>query len=444
MQEALPSFGLNVIGYASANLGLGTTLRQYADCFIARGEKIRVLDLDAGSGRSGFDQSLATWMVPSAQDLPYAVNFSVISALDLPCFGLSPASGLKVNDRLNVALVWWELTTLPQHLIDAAKLFDVIVAGSDFLYSVLSNNIPGVPVLRAPHPLSIPENIQPNRVRFKLPEQDFVIFTGFEPHSSIERKNPFAAIDAFKLAFPNRPDCHLAIKLNNPGMDSNVWQVYLDRLHALVESDSRIHLIQEYLPYCDLLSLYASCDAFISLHRSEGLGLLPLEAMRLGKPVVATAWSGNMSYMNYCNACLVEFSFVPVEENAHAYSYKSLGIYSRWAQPNIKHAAAWLRKLAEEPLFRLKVGARAAADTARYHEQASKMDFVDELKAIWENRELTPQQDRESIMRQARESSRIFELEKHLREMNGVERLVHRSKIEFDRHLLWRFRSTKS
>lgn len=444
MKQASPSFGLNIIGYASANLGLGNTLRQYADCLVARGEKIRVLDIDAGNGRSGFDQSLAAWTVPSAMDLPYSVNLTIFSALNLTDFALAPPEGLNVKDRLNAAFVWWELTTLPQHLIDAAKVFDVLIAGSDFLYSVLSNNIPGIPILRAQHPLTIPGNIQPNRVRFKLPEQDFVIFTGFEPHSSIERKNPFAAIDAFKLAFPSRPDCHLAIKLNNPGGGSNIWQADLDRLHALVESDSRIHLIQERLPYHDLLSLYASCDAFISLHRSEGLGLLPLEAMRLGKPVVATAWSGNMSYMNYCNACLVEFSFVPVEENAYAYSHKSLGINSCWAEPSIKHAAAWLRKLAEEPHFRLKIGSRAAADAARYHEQASKLDFVDELKAIWENRALLPQQDREAIMRQARESRRVFEYEKHLRTLNGFERLVLKSKTELDRHLLWRFRSAKT
>lgn len=444
MQQASPPFGLNVIGHASANLGLGNTLRQFADCFIARGENVRVLDIDAGLDRSGFDQSLATWTVPSALDLPYAVNLSVFGALDLPRFALSPPEGLNVNDRLNAAFVWWELTTLPQHLIDAAMVFDVLIAGSDFLYSVLSDNIPGIPVLRAPHPLSIPENIRPNRKRFNLPEQGFLVFTGFEPHSSIERKNPFAAIEAFKLAFPDNPDCHLAIKVNNPGGGTNIWQADLDRLRAHVESDSRIHLIQERLPYHDLLSLYSSCDVFVSLHRSEGLGLVPLEAMRLGKPVVATAWSGNMSYMNYRNACLVEFDFVPVGKSAQAYSYEALGIETRWAEPSITHAAAWLRKLAEDPQFRSQLGSWAAADAGQYHEQASKSDFVDELKAIWENQAFLPKRDREALIRQARESNRDFEYEKRLRKMGGFERFTHEAKKELDRHLLWRFRSAKT
>lgn len=443
MQQASPPFGLNVIGYASANLGLGNTLRQYVNCFIAQGEKVRVLDIDDGSGRSGFDQSLGAWTVPSALDLPYAVNLSIFGAVELPRFALFPPEGLNVNDRLNAAFVWWELTALPQHLIDAAKVFDVLIAGSDFLYSVLSDNIPGIPVLRAPHPLSIPENIRPNRERFKLPEQGFVVFTGFEPHSSIERKNPFAAIEAFKLAFPGNPDCHLAIKVNNPGGGTNIWQAYLDRLRAHVESDSRIHLILESLPYHDLLSLYSSCDVFISLHRSEGLGLVPLEAMRLGKPVVATAWSGNMSYMNYRNACLVAFGFVPVGASSQVYSHESLGIESRWAEPDVGQAAAWLRKLAEDPQFRFQLGSRAAADASRYHEQARKSDFVGELKAIWESRAFLPQRDREALIRHARESKRNFEYEKRMRKMGKFEGFAHKAIKELDRHLLWRFRSAK-
>ena len=444
MPQESPPFGLNVIGYASANLGLGNTRRQFVDCFLARGEKVSVLDINLGADRSGFDKSLEQWFVSSANDLPYPVNISIFGAIDLPRFALSPPDGLHVNDRLNVAFVWWELTSLPQHLIDAAKVFDVLIAGSDFLHSVLSNNIAGIPVLLAPHPVSIPEGIQPNRKRFELPEKDFVVFAGFDLLSGIDRKNPYAAIKAFKLAFPDCSDCHLAIKVNHSGGGNKTIEENLKRLRAYVESDSRIHIIQESLTYNDLLCLYASCDAFISLHRSEGLGLIPLEAMRLGKPVVATAWSGNMSYMNYNNACLVEFDFVPIEASTLHYGSNSLGIDCKWAEPNILQAAAWLRKLAEDSKFRLQIGLRAAADANQYHEQASKTDFVDELKAIWKSREFLPQRDQEPLINQARESKRLYEYEKYVRKTSKFERVVHKIKKELDRHLLWRFRKTEA
>jgi glycosyltransferase involved in cell wall biosynthesis len=275
MPQESPPFGLNVIGYASANLGLGNVLRQHVTCFLSREEKVSVLDINAGCGdRDGFDKSLEELFVSSANDLPYAINLSIFGALDLPRFALSPPEGLHVNYRLNVAFVWWELTSLPEYLIDAAKVFDVLIAGSDFLHSVLSNNITGIPVLRADQPIPIPEDIKANRKRFKLPEHDFIVFMGFDPHSNIDRKNPFAAIEAFKMAFPDRPDCHLAIKVNYSGGGSDVLQANLALLGVHVDSDSRIHLIQESLSYNDLLCLYASCDAFISLHRSEGLGLV--------------------------------------------------------------------------------------------------------------------------------------------------------------------------
>jgi glycosyltransferase involved in cell wall biosynthesis len=440
MPQKSPSFGLNVIGYASANLGLGNTLRQFVDCFLKRGEKVNVLDISAGGGRSGFDKSLEHCFVASASDLPFPVNISIFGAIDLTYFALSPLEGLDVNNRLNVAFVWWELTSLPQYLIEAAKVFDVLIAGSDFLYSALSNNITGIPILRAPHPVSIPEGIQSNRKRFKLTENDFIVFMGFDPYSNIDRKNPYAAIDAFKLAFPDRLDCHLAIKVNYSGGGSKTLDDNLNHFIAFVESDSRIHLIQESLSYFDLLSLYVSCDAFISLHRSEGLGLIPLEAMRLGKPVVATAWSGNMSYMNYNNACLVDFDFVSIEPNSQYYGSEALGIECKWAEPNILQAAAWLKKLAEDSDFRLQLGLRAAADANQHHERACKTDFVDELKAIWESREFLPQRDRESLINQALVSKRRFDYEKYLSKMSPFELFVHKSKNTLERHFFWRFR----
>ena len=443
MPQESPPFGLNVIGYASVNAGLGNALRQFVDCFLTRGEKVNILDIPAGGGRSGSDKSLEKLFVSSAGDLLYAINLSIFGALDLSRFALSPPEGLDVNDRLNVFFVWWELTSLPQHLIDAAKTFDVLIAGSDFVYSLLSNNISGIPILRAPNPVSIPESILPDRKRFNLPEHGFIVFMGFDPFSSIDRKNPFAAIEAFKRAFPDDPDCHLAIKVNYSGKGSKALEENLNRLYAYIELDARIHLIQESLSYFDLLCLYASCDVFISLHRSEGLGLVPLEAMRLGKPVVATAWSGNMSYMNYCNACLVEFDFVPVEASVIHYGSDTLGIDCKWAEPNVLQAAAWLKKLAEDSQFRLQLGLRAAVDANRYHEQASKVDFVDELKAIWESREFLPHRDRASLINQAHASKKRFEHEQYLKKTNLFDQFIDKIKKELDRHLLWRFRKTE-
>lgn len=441
MTQELPPFGLNIIGYASANVGLGNSARQYITCLIERGINIRILDLDAGIERSKFDNRLHHLTVEHAEELPYAVNLYIISALDLSDYALSPPKGLQTNDRLNVAFPWWELTDIPQHWSDASKVFDALITGSDFVRNAFTTHVSGIPVLVAPHPVHIPTGVIPNRTRFQLPEDSLLVYTGFEPGSDPARKNPFSSVEAFKRAFLNREDCHLVIKVNNandPHITGKRLEL-LERMYASVSSDPRIHLIHESLPYEELLSLYASCDVFINLHRSEGLGLVPLEAMRLGKPVVATAWSGNMSYMNYHNSCPVSFEFTGTGDS-HFYSKENLGINGFWAEPDVNQAAAWLRKLAEDSQFRLQLGLRAAADANQYHEQATKIAFVDELKAIWESREFLPQRNKESLINQARESKRRFEYERYLRKMRPFEQFVHKTKEELDRHLLWRFR----
>ena len=68
-----------------------------------------------------------------------------------------------------------------------------------------------------------------------------------------------------------------------------------------------------------MAGLMAAADIVISLHRSEGFGLVPAQAMALGKPVIATAWSGNLDFMNKNNSALVSYSLVPVHDPEGAF-----------------------------------------------------------------------------------------------------------------------------
>ena len=59
-------------------------------------------------------------------------------------------------------------------------------------------------------------------------------------------------------------------------------------------------------------ALIAACDSYVSLHRSKGFGLTAAEAMALGKPVIATGYSGNLDYMTPKNSYLVDFELTPI------------------------------------------------------------------------------------------------------------------------------------
>jgi len=143
--------------------------------------------------------------------------------------------------------------------------------------------------------------------------------------------------------------------------------------------------MEDPLTYQEVVSLYGSCDVFVSLHRSEGFGLALVEAMALGKPVIATAWSGNMTFMNAFNSCLVTYRLVPVKATHVVYSKRLLGTGALWADPNLEDAAAWMVRLVNEPSLRSTIGARAATSIVSYQKEAEQGAFLDELAAISEH-----------------------------------------------------------
>lgn len=403
--RAVQPIGINLIGHASASLGLGVALRQLAHALDAAGIELRVLDIPAHGGRDGFDRSLHSRTVQTAAALDQNVNLVVLGAPELPAFVASPPAGLRREGRLQAALVWWELPDFPAAIIDALRTFDVLVAASPFIRDTLLRQVPGVPILHAPQPLALPAHITGDRARLQLPEDAFIAFMGFEPASGMARKNPFGAIEAFRRAFPNDPQRLLLVKLNASAHAAGEEPAELTRLRSIAKADPRIRILRGRLSESDLLTLYASCDVGLSLHRSEGFGLFPLEFMRLGRPVVATAWSGNLAYMNHTNACLVRADILPVDPATPGYGSKDLGIASHWAEPDIDHAAAWLRALAEDPARRARIGLRARVDALTYDAQARRLAFIDELASLlaeWPHR---PPLDQGALLRRAIQSA---------------------------------------
>src|SRR5205814_4759773 len=95
----------------------------------------------------------------------------------------------------------------------------------------------------------------------------------------------------------------------------------------------------------------ALSDCFISLHRSEGFGLGPAEAMSLSKPVILTKWSGNTDYMTSDNSIGIDYELVPVAKEYGPYRPDQL-----WAEPDLDRAALWMKRLAEDQELARKIG----------------------------------------------------------------------------------------
>jgi glycosyltransferase involved in cell wall biosynthesis len=277
-----------------------------------------------------------------------------------------------VRERRVIGFWVWELPVTPADWRVGARFVHEAWAPSRFAADALAPLVPAR--LRVvPHPLSA-EPLKPSslgRADFGLPEAAIVVLVSFNLASSFERKNPLGAIAAFRAAFGERTDRLLLLKVGNP----HHFSADFARLSAAVAGATNIRLETRTLPRADTMALTAAADIVLSLHRSEGFGLVPAEAMLLGKPVIATGWSGNMDFMDNGSAALVRCQLVPVRDPRGVYAMTG----AVWAEPEIAHAADRLRWLANDAVARRSLG---KAGQAAVHAHVGTAPLADALRSL--------------------------------------------------------------
>jgi glycosyltransferase involved in cell wall biosynthesis len=360
--------GFNLIGFASANLGHGVALRNTAAVLEAGGHPFCVMDIDPGDNRTGHDLSLADRFVPAGRPLPYPINLfhlnpPAIEALfrDLP--GL-----VQTKDHLNACVTFWELPKLPPGWSRVLDGLDLILAPSRFIQEALVTDVRSVPILHYPQYIRLPVSV-PARKRWGLSEDKTVFLFSFDVSSGVSRKNPLAVMEAFREAFPPGK-AELVLKINNRGL-SPAASMVVDKLKIMAGMLPGTRIIEDSLAYEELLSLYASIDVLVSLHRGEGLGLSLMECMALGKPVIATGWSGNMDFMDEGNSCLVPFKLIPLDPGSH-YHAMSQGVHQVWAEPSLDKAVEWMRRLEASHGLRREIGEKARISIGAFLEESLK------------------------------------------------------------------------
>jgi glycosyltransferase involved in cell wall biosynthesis len=207
-----------------------------------------------------------------------------------------------------------------------------------------------------PHPLPPAAPQRRPRADFGMPDGAFLVALLFDMGSGFTRKNPLAAIAAFRQAFGDDRRHHLAIKV----AAADAAPAAAAQLRAAVAGAANISLHDRVMSRAELQGWLANADAVLSLHRAEGFGLVAAEAMQLGLPVVATNWSGNLDFMTAENSALVDYTLVPAVDPQGTYDFPG----QRWAEPAVGDAAGWLRRLADDRELGRRLGAAAAATVA--------------------------------------------------------------------------------
>lgn len=343
--------GVNIFGHLSGAFGLGESARLYAKAFANAGIPVSVTSLDLCLPHEQQKFELPGCDTPIA---PYL--FDVVAVNPDYLRQAIPLMRHAGCGRYRIASWFWELEVIPDEWHWALDVVDEIMVASAFVEDAF-RRISDKPILKVPLPIHEVVDSGLTRRDFGLVDDAFLFLTTFDFHSSVHRKNPHAVISAFQRAFADSGE-NVALLIKS----SNGFR-YPEALNKLVDAaslDPRILIRDEVLPGPHLKSLQRCADVYVSLHRAEGFGLGLAESMAIGKPVIATAWSGNMEFMSFENSCLVDYRLVPVP----AGQYPSAS-GARWAEPDIEHAASHMKRLATDAVYARCVGERAAEDIKR-------------------------------------------------------------------------------
>ncbi|HEY7336668.1 MAG TPA: glycosyltransferase [Bryobacteraceae bacterium] len=323
------AFGINFVGYVRSEMGVGESVRCAIRAARAAEFAFSVKSVDrAGGPYRLMDGSVAD---NAASGLPYLFNIFHVNADQTPSVMLAVQHEIAL-DRFNVGYWAWELEEFPARWAPSFGYFREVWTPSSFCADAIARASP-VPVLRVPHAVHVNEIAALDRSDFGIPEDRFAFLHCFDLMSGFERKNPLGAIAAFRAAFQGDASCHLVLKVNHA-------ELHTEQMEQIRQASAGlpVTILERTIGRADLNALMNCCDCLISLHRSEGFGLTMAEAMFLGKPVIATAYSGNLDFTREDNSFLVRFKMTTVAPGCQPYD-KGL----RWADPDTDHAAEQMR-----------------------------------------------------------------------------------------------------
>jgi glycosyltransferase involved in cell wall biosynthesis len=353
-----PSPGLRsgalLVGYPKAELGMGEHVRLSAQSFIESRIPFGIYNFDHSVVARQQDDRYSALITDKPE---YKANVFHINADQMEVARDVLGTGF-FNGRYNIGYWAWELSRFPDIWLPAIDLVDEIWAPSRFIQHSISEKA-SCPVVWMPLAVKAAPLNRELSVDFGVADDDFVFMFYFDFASFATRKNPEAPIDAFKRAFDHKQDnVRLVIKV----MGNYVHRPEIDRLKKRVSGDPRIVVIDEVLSHEEMALLVNRCNCFVSLHRSEGFGRGMAEAMVYGKPVIATNYSGNTDFMNEKTGLLVDYSLVPVKKGCYVHWEDQV-----WAEPDIDHAAWYMRKVFEDREFAGSIGLAAKAFIEQHH-----------------------------------------------------------------------------
>ncbi len=319
---------VELAGYLGAAVGVGEAARRYVTALRSVGVPVLEHDIPL-DGRDSVSIEQVDGLCPTADEITF--NLLCLNPEQLIPYLDGPDSP-TCDGRTTIGIWSWEVDVLPLGWREASRRLTEVWTYSHFAARLIEAGV-DVPVLGFPPSVSQPSIL--TQLSVQLP-RGFRVLVMFDYLSTLERKNPIGAIEAFCKAFRPEDGAILVVKSVNGHHrpDRSV------EVAAAVGERQDVVLIDQTMPSHERDALVAACDCYLSLHRSEGHGLPLAEAMAAGKPVIATNYGGNTEFMNEDNAYPVAWAPTRVGEGVEHYPAGS-----SWAEPDIEHAARLLSEV---------------------------------------------------------------------------------------------------
>jgi glycosyltransferase involved in cell wall biosynthesis len=335
-----------VVGFHSDILGISEAARGFSQALRSAGAQVVDWDIGPVFGRPPGPGRTAPTEPP--QEAAAMVIF--LNPLELVQL-VATVGGRPFQGRFCVGAWFWELSRAPKSWRAGFRYVDEVWACSRFVADAIAATAPRDFVIRV-LPVAVSASSATNAAHDA--DDRVLVLTAFNAGSGFIRKNPVAAVRAFRKA-----NLEGRARMICKAAGGDTAPELMAALEAEIGQGGDVALMSERLSDAAMTSLVRRADIVLSLHRSEGFGLLPAQGMAEGKAVVATGWSGNLDFMTADDSVLVDYALVPVNDPQGLYSG---GV---WAEPDVEDAAAKLAALIADPDRRRAIGQRAAAAVAR-------------------------------------------------------------------------------